>query len=315
MRVTKKTFRFLLDIFKNYYNPEHLGGREPVPTDTLLLLTLWYLGNQTTYREISELFGLSEGQVHICVQQGIKILCTVAPQFIKWPSLDQIPEVETKFKELAGFPGVIGAIDVSHIPTKAPEITQADYINRKSTHSVNLIAVCDSEKKFTFVNAGFAGSAHDSRVFKLSPLFRRIEATPASIFPSTYYHLIGDSGFQLAPTLLVPFKDYGNLNATMTRFNTRLSQTRYVIENSFGLLKGRFRRLKYLDCDVTRMPDIILACCALHSITLGQANEEAMLLEEGYVFPPVDEAMIDDAIHLPAAIGGSEKRDFVAALL
>lgn len=74
LRVTKKTFRFLLDIFKKYYNPVHLGGREPVPTDTLLLLTLWYLGNQTTYREISELFGLSEGRIHVCVQEGIKIL-------------------------------------------------------------------------------------------------------------------------------------------------------------------------------------------------------------------------------------------------
>lgn len=100
----------------------------------------------------------------------------------------------------------------------------------------------------------------------------------------------------------------------MTQFNKKLSRTRYVIENSFGLLKGRFRRLKYLDCDVGKMPDIILACCALHNITLGQANEEAMLLDEGYVFPPTEDA-ITDPINLPAAIGGNEKREFVAALL
>lgn len=187
VRVTKQTYRFLVDIFKTLYNPTHQGGRIPIPTETLLILILWYLGNQTTFREISELFGISEGQVHTCVQLGIKILCSESPKFIKWPSLAEIPELETKFKELAGFPGVIGAIDGCHIAIKAPELSQADYITRKSTHSVNLMAVCDADKKFTFVNAGFAGSAHDSRVFKLSPLFRRIETDPASIFPSTYY--------------------------------------------------------------------------------------------------------------------------------
>ncbi|KAK4319607.1 hypothetical protein Pmani_009463 [Petrolisthes manimaculis] len=237
LRVTKKTFEFLLDIFMHHYNPIHQGGHKPLSADTLLALTLWYLGNQTTFREISELFGLAESCVHGCIQYGIKILCTVAPTFIKWPTLEQVPEHENKFKEMAGFPGVIGALDGCHIAIKAPEETQADYIDRTSTHSVNLMAVCDSEKKFTFINAGFAGSAHDSRVFKMSPLFRRIETTPDSIFPSNNYHII------------------------------------------------------------------------------GQANEEAMLVQDGYVFPTVDEARFDEAIHLPAAIGGSEKREFVASLL
>lgn len=72
--------------------------------------------------------------------------------------------------------------------------------------------------------------------------------------------------------------------------------------------------MKYLDCDMCKMPDIVLAC-AIHNITLGQANKEAMLLECGCVFPPTDNAMTDDAINLPPAIGESEKRDFVAALL
>ncbi|KAK3894747.1 hypothetical protein Pcinc_001471 [Petrolisthes cinctipes] len=34
LRVTKKTFEFLFDIFKHHYNPTHQGGREPVSTDT-----------------------------------------------------------------------------------------------------------------------------------------------------------------------------------------------------------------------------------------------------------------------------------------
>ena len=41
-----------------------------------------------------------------------------------------------KFEELQGFPGVIGAIDGSHIPITPPEASSQDYQNRKnSLHS------------------------------------------------------------------------------------------------------------------------------------------------------------------------------------
>ncbi|KAK4318809.1 hypothetical protein Pmani_010232 [Petrolisthes manimaculis] len=57
LRVTKKTFNFLLQIFKDTYDPHFHDGRDPIPTKTLLMLTVWYLWNQQTYREIGELFG------------------------------------------------------------------------------------------------------------------------------------------------------------------------------------------------------------------------------------------------------------------
>lgn len=142
-----------------------------------------------------------------------------------------------------------------------------------------------------------------------------METNVQSVFPSNCYHLIGDSGFQLSPSLLVPYKDYGNLTDVMTRYNSKISQTRYLIENSFGLLKGRFRRLKYVDADVSQISSIIIACCVLHNITLGQANEEAMLLDEGYAFRPLQNENVGEAINLPAELGGTEKREFVSTLL
>lgn len=89
--------------------------------------------------------------------------------------------------------------------------------------------------------------------FKLCPLYEKLSNNPESILPSNYYHLIGDSGVQLASFVLVPHKDYGNLDATKSRYNNKLSKTRYVIENAFGLLKRRFQRLKYLDVMVTKI--------------------------------------------------------------
>ena len=67
---------------------------------------------------------------------------------------------------------------------------QANYLDRTNRHSVNLMAICDSEKKFTYISAGFPGSAHDNRVFKSTPFFRLLEQNPEALFPNTNMHII-----------------------------------------------------------------------------------------------------------------------------
>ena len=169
------------------------------------------------------------------------------------------------------------------------------------------------KKKFTFIDAGYPGSAHDIRVFKNTELYNRLTNDPDSVLKSNNNHLIGDSGFQLAPYMLVPYKDYGNLNRIQRKYNRKLSQTRYVIENTFCLLKQRFRRLKCLDVKVKRMPDIIIACCVVHNITMQFAEEEAALLAEGLEIPrTVHDPLLPN---LPAVLGGDYKRDYIAAIM
>jgi len=67
--------------------------------------------------------------------------------------------------------------------------------------------------------------------------------TPQEII-SRSHHLLGDSAFPLLENLLVPFKATHILTDKEKLFNRRLSSTRVVIEQAFGLLLGRFRRLK-----------------------------------------------------------------------
>lgn len=42
----------------------------------------------------------------------------------------------------AGFPNVIGCIDGTQIPIKAPSANEGDYVNRKSFHSINVQVCC-----------------------------------------------------------------------------------------------------------------------------------------------------------------------------
>nr|XP_027219749.1 putative nuclease HARBI1 [Penaeus vannamei] len=177
-------------------------------------------------------------------------------------------------------PYVLGAIDGCHVKVKAPSRMQADYLDRTLHHSVTLLAVCDVEKRFTFISAGFPGSAHDSRVFKNSVLYEKIKKEPSTVFPTQKHYIIGDSAFPLLEHLLVPFRKSDNLACNRKKFNKVLSQTRVVVEHSFGLLKGRFRKLRHLDVDIDRAQYLITACCVLHNLTICNHEEIALLEQE-----------------------------------
>ena len=69
------------------------------------------------------------------------------------------------FEARKEFSGVMGAIDRSHIPTKAPQICPENYINRKGFYSIILQAVFNDQMLFTDAYVGWMGSVHDVRVF------------------------------------------------------------------------------------------------------------------------------------------------------
>ena len=59
----------------------------------------------------------------------------------------------------------IRAIDGTHVPVKISPSKQIPYIGRKWTPTQNVMAVCDFRMCFTFVWAGWEGTAHDTRIF------------------------------------------------------------------------------------------------------------------------------------------------------
>lgn len=106
---------------------------------------------------------------------------------------------------------------------------------------------------------------HDARVFRNSPIYQRIinERNPL-LLPEE--HILGDSAYPLMMNVMTPFKDTGHLTNAQSRYNTKLSSIRSVIERTFGLLKGKFRRLKYMDItDFNLGNKMIAAACVLHN--------------------------------------------------
>ena len=162
-------------------------------------------------------------------------------KFITWPLGVQRENVIDGFSRKANFPNVIGSIDGTHIKIKAPKEHPETYVNRKGYHSLILQAVCREDMQFTHVVAGNVGSCHDARVLRKSNLWENGHEQCGQA------HVIGDAAYPLREWLMTPFRDNGHLTPKQRHFNTRLSTTRVTIERAFGIFKGRFRRLQYLD--------------------------------------------------------------------
>jgi len=242
------------------------GGRTPIAVDKALMICLWTLAKPDSYRAIANLFDVPKSTVLLCVRRVCTAtIRTCCAQFVKFPkSKQELTSNMQGFANMRGMQNVLGAIDGSHIAIKAPEVEPAAYVNRKGFYSIVLQAVVDSKLMFMDCYAGWPGSVHDARVFKNSPLFN-FGAKVCS--PNCL--ILGDAAYPLKSWLLVPYRDNGKLNAVQRNFNFVHAATRCTVERAFALLKGRFRRLKYLD--MKHMEDImnvIMTCCIFHNICL-----------------------------------------------
>jgi hypothetical protein len=70
--------------------------------------------------------------------------------------------IADEFQHIAGFPGVIEAMDGTHIEFVSPSENQKDFNNRKMHHSLIFLAVCLPNRSFSLTYAGFPGSANDA---------------------------------------------------------------------------------------------------------------------------------------------------------
>lgn len=272
-RLSRECFNYLLDQvqenIQNRLDESHRGGRKPISVKKIVLIGLWYLANDDVYRKIGKTWGVTESTAHGAVKLFIHEVNNLRSKYIFWPNEEEIALEEAVFLQRSAIPGTIGCIDGCHVKIRCPQKKyQKDYLNRNHQHSINMLAVCDSKMRFTFVSAGSPGSWHDQRALFKSELWDPIEDRNGNdIFPSAHYHIIGDSAFKLMPNLIVPYKDNGKLTVQQKKFNKELSRARHLIENSFALLKGRFRRLLSIDAELEKIPGIIMAAAVLHNIS------------------------------------------------
>ena len=103
---------------------------------------------------------------------------------------DDVPQRITRSSDFwPWFQFCIGCFDGTHVPAVIPIDEQGPFRNRKGFISQNVFAACNFDEVFTFVLAGWEGSAHDAQVLADAIL----KGFP--IIPGRYY--LGDAGFAL----------------------------------------------------------------------------------------------------------------------
>jgi hypothetical protein len=202
----------------------------------------------------------------------VETLNKLAPSIIVWPSLERRQQIKRKFFEIAGLPNIIGAVDGTYVPIKAPMQDPEVYVTRKCNHAFTAQGICDADLKFTDVFIGYPGSVSDTRIFKNSPIYEDIMINRDELINNGEY-IIGDKAYPVLDWCIPPYIDRGNLTPAQRRFNTVHARHRATIERCWALLFGRYRRLKFLDMSRTDLiPSTVLACCVLHNICLDHEN-------------------------------------------
>ena len=162
--------------------------------------------------------------------------------FLSIPKGEELLNIMKQYREKWGFPCCAGAIDGTHVPIKAPIENHADYVNRKSYHSVVMQAVVDSRYMFRDIVVGWPGSVHDARVLSNSKLYDL--AAKEMLFDSNIQEtildcnikpvILGDPAYPLLKWLMKGYAENPSTPSWQRHFNYRLSRARMTVENTFG---------------------------------------------------------------------------------
>ncbi|KAI4467766.1 hypothetical protein MML48_2g00003172 [Holotrichia oblita] len=282
-RMNRSTFEQLLPLISLSISTTHIG-RPSIAIEKQLLSVLWILATPDSYRSVGERFNLSKSSLSENFVRIINALNKIAKTVICWPREEEMETTINAFRNIAGMDNVVGAIDGTFIPIKAPHNDPEVYKTRKLIYAITLQAVCNASLKFTDCFVGYPGSVSDTRIFRNSGLYKEILLNERKYFPDCRMYIIGDKAYPLLGWCIPPYIDRGNLTANQLNFNRTLSRTRQVIERAFALLFGRFRRLKFLDMNKTELiPATVMACCVLHNICLDNEINLQEFMAEGNV--------------------------------
>ncbi|KAK8923882.1 hypothetical protein KSP39_PZI019369 [Platanthera zijinensis] len=165
-----------VDLLQQLVESHGLKGSRSTTAREVLAITINIMAHNMSMRECMERFQHSTETISRyfsrCLTAIIKLsqnlIAPVDGQFTNTPA-----KILNDDRYMPYFKDCIGAIDGTHVDARIPVDEQVPYIGRHGYTSQNIMAVCDFDMTFTFVMAGWEGSAHDSRIFHSAITDRR----------------------------------------------------------------------------------------------------------------------------------------------
>ncbi|KAK2442379.1 hypothetical protein QL285_013576 [Trifolium repens] len=162
---------------------------------------LHIIGHNVKNRTVSFFFNRSGETVSRHVHNVLHAILALGEEFLVQPSGANVPpQILNNSRFYPFFKDCIGAIDGTHIRIKVPRAEAPRFRGRKEHPTQNILAACNFDMKFTYVLAGWEGTAFDSRILKDA-----LTKQDPLIIPEGKFYL-GDAGFMLKRGLLTPYR-------------------------------------------------------------------------------------------------------------
>ena len=258
-RMSRTQYMSLETNIYNTYHPFLFKGLVSIPKR--IHLVLYYLGHNDEMQEMSDRFALATGCIFKYIKEMVVVLAGMFETFVQWPTESHKRTIMNGFSQEGGINNYVNITGVGEY--------RAAYTTRKLSYAVNLTVVSGHTKKICYAIVGCPGSYNDSRVFTYTPFSNEDQD-----LLQNKELLFGDSGYTLTNRMIIPCT---NPTPQQMAFNYLHSRMRVIVENCFGLLKGKWKivgttiRFKKM---IQKVVDIIKACMVLHNICLGETIPE-----------------------------------------
>ncbi|KAH1106762.1 hypothetical protein J1N35_010530, partial [Gossypium stocksii] len=238
-----------------------------------VVIFLHIIGHNVRFRVIGSRYYRSTETIYRYFRVVLRAILKLYKLVIRLPDESIPSEIRNNPRFYPYFKDCIGALDGTHVHTSVPLNIQGRFRNHKGGITQNVLAAITFDLKFSYVLAGWEGSAHGYRI-----LSDALSCSRGLRIPEGKYYL-ADAGYGIRNGYITPyhgvryhlkeFSDQGPKNAKEL-FNLRHSSLRITIERVLGILKKQFR---VLDAEpfwnFQTQVDIVLACCIIQNHIMG----------------------------------------------
>ncbi|XP_060859521.1 uncharacterized protein LOC132936770 [Metopolophium dirhodum] len=134
-----------------------------------------YLASGNTFTDLHYTYRMGISTISGIVEQvcdsiwNLKVECMPTLTEEKWIT------IASEFGNITNFPNCIGALDGKHVRVIKPMQSGSLFYNYKHYYSIVLMAICDANYCFTYVDIGAQGKYGDSSVFRHGMFYKKLE--------------------------------------------------------------------------------------------------------------------------------------------
>lgn len=131
-RVTRATFRFLVESLRPLLERQDTGIRECIAVDKVVGIGLYKLCSTAEDRSVAHIFGVGRSTVNGIYREFCEaVIAVLEDEWLRMMTPSEMPQHIREFEAMCGFRQGVGALDGCHFPI-SPEVENAtDYHNYK----------------------------------------------------------------------------------------------------------------------------------------------------------------------------------------